>query len=131
MGYRSEVFLGISFKTPEQMDEVLSVYALDPRVQANEALEYWNIDRDGARMWYHNDYAKWYPEYEDVQAYHHIEKVAEDFAKNRGFQYRAYFIRLGEEHTDMQEGNGGHTLAPGLFAFEDVIYLERRLSIDL
>jgi len=131
MGYRSEVFLGISFKTPEQMDEVLSVYALDPRVQANEALGYWNIDRDWARMWYHNDYAKWYSDYEDVQAIEHIEKVAEDFAKNRGFQYRSYFFRLGEEYTDMEEREGGDVFASGLFAFEDVIHLERRLSIDL
>ena len=131
MEYRSEVFLGISFESPERMDEVLSVYAMDPRVQANEALDYWNIDRDGARMWYHNDYAKWYPEYEDVQAIHHIEDVAEDFAKNRGFRYRFYFLRLGEDYTDTDERDGGNTLAPGLFAFEDVIYLERRLSIDL
>lgn len=131
MGYRSEVFLGISFESPERMDEVLAVYALDPRVQKNEALEYWNIDRDWARMWYHNDYAKWYPEYEDVQAVHHIEDVAEDFAKNRGFRYRSYFLRLGEDHTDMEERDGGDTMGPNLFAFQDVVFVERRLSIDL
>ena len=132
MGYRSEVFLGISFKTPEQMDEVLAVYALDPLVQKNEALEYWNIDRDWARMWYYDDYVTWYPELGDVhEAIHHIEKVAEDFAKNRGFQYRSYFFRIGEEPTDLEERAEGNTLAPGLFAFEDVIYLERRLLVDL
>ena len=131
MGYRSEVFLGISFESPERMDEVLAVYALDPRVQKNEALDYWNIDRDGARMWFHNDYAKWYPEYEDVQAVHHIEDVAEDFAKNRGFRYRFYFLRLGEDHTDMEERDGGDTMGPNLFAFQDVVFVERRLSIDL
>jgi len=131
MGYRSEVFLGISFESPERMDEVLSVYALDPRVQKNEALGYWNIDRDWARMWFHNDYAKWYPEYEDVQAVHHIEEVAEDFAKNRGFQYRSYFFRLGEEYTDMEERDGGNVFVSGLFAFEDVVHLERKLLIDL
>ena len=131
MGYRSEVFLGISFESPERMDEVLAVYALDPRVQKNDALGYWNIDRDGARMWYHNDYAKWYPEYEDVQAVHHIEDVAEDFAKNRGFRYRFYFLRLGEDHTDMEERDGGDTMGPNLFAFQDVVFVERSLSIDL
>jgi len=131
MGYRSEVFLGISFESPEQMDEVLAVYALDPRVQANETLGCWNIDRDGARMWYYDDYVKWYPEFEDVQAIEHIEDVAEDFAKNRGFQYCSYFFRVGEDYTDIEGRDGGDTLAPGLFAFKDVIYLERKLSIDL
>ena len=131
MGYRSEVFLGISFESPERMDEVLAVYAMDSRVQECESLEEWNIDRDGARMWYHNDYAKWYPEYEGVQAVHHIEDVAEDFAKNRGFQYRSYFFRVGEDYTDIEGASRGNTLASGLFAFEDVIHLGRKLSIDL
>jgi len=63
MGYRSDVVLAVAFETPEQMDEVLAIYAMDPLVQKHNIMEDWIIQRDPSPiMAYLAEGVKWYPQ---------------------------------------------------------------------
>lgn len=122
MGYRSEVVLLVAVQKPEQADELMAVYALDPNVQKHDLLKEWtrhDYGADGIVFSYYNDYAKWYSEYKDVQGMERLLSLARDFYDERGydvgmldengeqptinmFPYAARMIRIGEEMQDMQ-----------------------------
>lgn len=107
MGYRSDVVLAVAFETPEQMEEVLAVYAMDPLVQKHNIMQEWRMDDCHPRMVYFAESVKWYPEFEDVQAVHNIETVAGEFASKRGFDYGVYYLRFGEDADDKEEVYSG------------------------
>lgn len=105
MGYRSDVLLAIVFKTKEQRDEVWAVYVLDKRVQQYGIANTWrNCDKYEYPMLYvEQEHVKWYESFEDVQAYEHLQSVAQDFADLRDFEYVWLKLRIGEETSDIEE----------------------------
>lgn len=110
MGYRSDVVLAVAFETQEQMNEVLAVYAMDPLVQKHNIMQEWRMDEHHPRMVYFAEDVKWYPEFEDVQAVHNIETVAGEFASKRGFDYGVYYVRYGEDPSDIEEVCSGSAI---------------------
>ena len=104
MGYRSEVLLAIAFENTEQMEEVWAIYCLDPKVQATDVSNHWSRNTEGKypTMAYYTDYAKWYDDYEDVQAFEHMRTVAETFVESRKFNYAWIKYRIGEENNDIE-----------------------------
>ena len=110
MGYRSDVVLAVAFETPEQMEEVLAVYAMDPLVQKFNIMQEWRMDEDHPRMVYFAESVKWYSEFEDVKAVSRIDQVAGQFASKRGFNYGLYYLRFGEDINDVEETHGGNSM---------------------
>lgn len=122
MGYFSEVVLLVAVQKPEQADELMAVYALDPNVQKYDLLKKWtrhDYAEDGIVLAYYNPLAKWYSEYEDVQGMERLLALAKDFSDERGhdvgmldengeqpvinlFPYAATKIRIGEEMQDIE-----------------------------
>lgn len=122
MGYISNVVLLVAVQKPEQADELMAVYALDPNVQKHDLLKKWtrhDYGADGIVFAYHNEYTKWYPEYEDVQGMERLLSLAKDFYDERGsdvgmldedgeqpivnmFPYATQMIRIGEETKDIE-----------------------------
>ena len=117
MGYRSEVFIAVALPTIPVLSELVSVYALDPRVQRCKTVDDWLLrhqdfseyysHKNGGSfytMTYHNDHTKWYEAYEDVEAFMHLGKLCSTFAEERGemFSYAYRFCRIGEEHGDIE-----------------------------
>lgn len=107
MGYRSEVLLAIAFARKQDRDEVWAVYCMDPRVQKYNIAESWikNDDEESGvfGMWWQANCVKWYGGYEDVDAYEHLQVVAEQFADNRDMAYAWLKYRIGEETPDIEE----------------------------
>jgi hypothetical protein len=122
MGYRSEVCLVVAVRTPEQADELMAIYALDPRVQRCDLVKHWERHERGDAVFlvFHDDHTKWYPEYEDVQGMEYLLDLARTFNDERtdvglipdegdkpemvvGFPYAAYKARIGEETKDIEE----------------------------
>lgn len=135
MGYRSDVLLAIVFKDPAHRDEVLAIYALDPRVQKHDLLKDWSkhdhetADAGYYSLWYKGDYVKWYDSYEDVQGYEHLQSVAEEFAGNRDFPYSYIKYRLGEEYSDTEVESAGHDLDGELRDYlYDMVGIDRSIN---
>ena len=106
MGYRLNVAIAVAFKTREQMEEVLAVYRMHPKVQEHNVMDEWKIntdmiDGDPPYMLFQGEDVKWYPNYGDVQAFEHIASVCDDFAEQRGFEYAYRLVRIGEEDSDI------------------------------
>ena len=115
MGYRSEVFIAVALPTIPVLSELVSVYAIDPRVQKCQTVEDWLLKEqeypNGSRyggpfytMTYHHEHCKWYDAYDDVGAFMHLGKLCSTFAEERGdmFSYAYRFCRIGEEHGDIE-----------------------------
>lgn len=130
MGYRSDVVLAIAFDTPEQMEEVLAVYAMDPLVQKHNIMEEWRMDEDHPRMVYFAESVKWYPEFEEVQAVHNIETVAGEFASKRGFDYGVYYLRFGEYADDKEEVYSGSDMDLA-YALSDLVTIYHSIGINI
>ena len=124
MGYRSEGTMVVAFESLADMKEVLAVYRLDPRVQEHNpftsrkydadttgcwTFHTWNTNtREEPIIWYlmRLDFCdwKWYPEFEDVQAFEHIAEVCKHFANEReNFTYAYKFVRGGEDGEDSED----------------------------
>ena len=106
MGYRSDVAIAVAFRTREQMEEVLAVYRMHPKVQEHNVMDKWKIntdmiDGDPPYMLFQGEDVKWYPNYEDVQAFEHIGVVCNEFADERGFGFAFRLVRIGEEDSDI------------------------------
>ncbi len=106
MGYRSDVAIAVAFRTREQMEEVLAVYRMHPKVQEHNVMDQWKINTDmiyggPPYMLFEDEDVKWYPHYEDVQAFEHIASVCDDFADERGFGFAFRLVRIGEEDSDI------------------------------
>lgn len=115
MGYRSDVAIAVAFNTREQMEEVLAVYRIDPRVQKHNVMKEWKLcpDHEPPYMVYAQNAVKWYDSYEDVKAFEHIINVCESFAAVRGFEYLYRLVRIGEEQSDIDVAEGGND--PGYY----------------
>jgi len=130
MGYRSDVVLAIAFETPEQMEEVLAVYAMDPLVQKHNIMQEWRMDDCHPRMVYFAESVKWYPRFEDVQAVSCIDQVAGQFASKRGFNYGLYYLRYGEDVNDVEETHGGSDRELA-HALSDLVTVHRSIEVNI
>ncbi len=107
MGYRSDVAIAVAFRTREQMEEVLAVYRMHPKVQEHNVMDQWKIntdmiDGDPPYMLFQGEHVKWYSDsYEDVQAFEHINVVCNEFADARGFGFAFRLVRIGEDDSDI------------------------------
>jgi hypothetical protein len=110
MGYYSDVLLAVAFDTKEQLEEVLAVYCLNPKVQEHDLAKYWEkkLDGDYPVLWYYNNGIKWYESYEDVQALEELFTLAETFEEERklAFNYAWVKLRIGEEDDDTERRSG-------------------------
>ena len=108
MGYRSDVYIGVAFASKSDMEEVLSVYALDPRVQKIDLVKDWAVKEDNILLYVIED-TKWYDGYEDVQGIEYMLTLADQFHEERDMPIAHRFIRTGEEIDDIEvrEEHGG------------------------
>ena len=104
MGYRSDVVIAVAMANKENMDELLSVYALNMYVQKNNLLPEWEVgEYQGAWVaMYTAECVKWYDSYDDVKGFSALPKLAETFWEERGLPYAYRFIRVGEEYEDIE-----------------------------
>ena len=112
MGYRSDVVIGFAFKAKAQIDELMAVYRMDPRVQKNDLESAWKIsERDNAVfLYYAADYVKWYESFDDVQGLEYMRTLVNTFDEERGrgegdlplFPFAFRFIRIGDEDPDVE-----------------------------
>lgn len=103
MGYYSDVCLAFVVETKELRDEIMAVYAMDPRVQKYDCLNYWNkfSGNDYAGAYISMTSVKWY-DYEEVEAFHHMETVVEMFDEQRNIEWATAFYRIGETDDDIE-----------------------------
>ena len=104
MGYQSDVVIAVAMASKENMDELLSVYALNMYVQKNNLLPEWGVgEYQGAWVaMYTAECVKWYDSYDDVKGLSALPKLAETFWEERGLPYAYRFIRVGEEYEDIE-----------------------------
>ena len=104
MGYYSDVCLAFVVETKELRDEIMAVYAMDPRVQKYDCLNHWNkfSGKDYAGAYISMTRVKWYDAYDDVKAFHHMEAVVEMFDEQRGIKWATAFYRIGENDDDIE-----------------------------
>ena len=108
MGYRSDVYIAVAFKSKSDMEEVLAVYALDPRVQKFNLVEDWAVKEDNI-LFYSVEDTKWYDNYEDVQGLEYMLTLADQFTEKRAMPIAHRFIRIGEELDDIEIREDGRT----------------------
>lgn len=119
MGYRSQVACCISVDTTKAEGEegaIRWVYDKDKFkemigfIKLTKFYELWTTNehdqkyfgwRDGKFMFY-GDAFKWYPDYEDVRAFHDMFNQLSDIEGISG-----YFLRVGEESGDIEEDSFG------------------------
>ena len=104
--------IGFAFKAKAQIDELMAVYRMDPRVQKNDLESAWKIsERDNAVfLYYAADYVKWYESFDDVQGLEYMRTLVNTFDEERGrgegdlplFPFAFRFIRIGEEDPDVE-----------------------------
>lgn len=104
MGYRSDVLLAVAFRNKAEMEEVMAVYAMDPRVQEDDLAKHWKLhDTDTFPMLYYKDEGiKWYSSYNHVQGMEHLAALLDKFGEERDLQYAAIAYRIGEELDDVE-----------------------------
>ena len=104
MGYRSDVVIAVAMANKENMDELLSVYALNMYVQKCNLLPEWEVGEyeDAWVAMYTAEHVKWYGSYDDVKGFEALTKLAETFWEERGLPYAYRFIRVGEEDNDIE-----------------------------
>lgn len=104
MGYRSDVVIAVAFKNREQMEEILAVYQMDEKVRTSRVMGQWKLcpEHKPPYMLFKGDNVKWYPSYDDVQAFEHIVSVCAEFEEHRGFEFAYRFVRIGEEDSDTE-----------------------------
>ena len=104
MGYRSDVVIAVAMGSKEDMDELMSVYALNMYVQKENLMPSWDIGEyeDAWVAMYTIEHVKWYEDYDDVKGFEALPKLAETFWAERNMPYAYRFIRIGEEDNDIQ-----------------------------
>jgi hypothetical protein len=149
MGYHSDIAIALAFKTREQIDEVLAVYAMHPLVQKHDLTKCWEVhDWNGAwGLTYQNVSVKWYQNYENVQGLEHMADLVATFADERGvdvgetdengkqeivhlFPYAFRLVRVGEDDGDGETQTneaGGGGLADELY---DRLNIRREIETD-
>jgi hypothetical protein len=145
MGYRSQLAGCISVDTVRKEDERGSHYFDYDRAKFKEMIgfiklsrfyELWQINnhsdadsfgwQNGKFILYGSDW-KWYPDYEDVQAWNELWENMQDIEGISG-----YFVRVGEENDDIEEMQFGddpcydHFHAFSALQFDGEDYLGKR-----
>lgn len=129
MGYRSNVAYSIHFKSKDVLNQFIALVMVKGGEEV-KALKECEIECsppttdnvDGVfRVNFTAHDVKWYESYPDVQAHTWLL----DFAVERFPEDCAYeFVRIGEELTDIEEGQGG-----AMDDFNMTIYVQRSLEI--
>ena len=141
MGYRSDVVIAVAMGNKKDLDELMSVYALNIFVQKENLLPEWEIGEyeDAWVAMYKAEGVKWYDSYDDVKGFEALTKLAETFWEERNMPYAYRFIRIGEEDNDIeiscnesdcggQDDVQGSRLADTL---ADALYVSRSVSNDI
>ena len=104
MGYRSEIVIAVAMANKEDMDELLSVYALNMYVQKENLLPEWEVGEyeDAWVAMYTAEQVKWYDHLDDVKGLSALTKLAETFWEERGLPYAYRFVRVGDEYEDIE-----------------------------
>jgi hypothetical protein len=130
MGYRSDVHIAVAFNDGAILREVMAVYAMHPAVQKYNLVKDWEM-KDDTTLYYSAEDIKWYPGYEDVQAYEHLMFVAELFYEERDIAFAYYFVRIGGNLDDIeireQDGGDDGTLMDKLW---DAMQITRSVDIN-
>ena len=147
MGYRSQVACSISVdrtRTEGEDGKVRWVYDKDKFkemigfIKLSRFYELWSRDsdkdsigwRDGKFVMYGEGW-KWYPDYEDVRAFHDMFNAMSDIEGISG-----HFLRVGEESGDVDEDSFGDEPDWDLFhsfsaiSFDGQDYLGKRTTDD-
>jgi len=99
MGYRSEVTYAISFRDLDYKRKFVALNKLHPNFAEvlNECVE---VDSDLLYIIFEHNYIKWYEGYEGVN--HHMQMLRE--IEDESMEgVAAKFVRVGEEHGDVEE----------------------------
>lgn len=131
--YTSNVFFCVAFDSADEMREVLTAYAMLPRVQELNIMSKWNLRFDGEvpLMFYKEDGVSWHlgpKSWERVLK--EIENVAGEFYGNRGFNYGWYFLRAGEHYSDVEEASGGMSMDLTSY-IANAVQFNRSIEVDL
>ena len=104
MGYRSDVAIAVAMVSKEDMDELMSVYALNMYVQKENLLSEWEIGKyEGAWVaMYTAEDVKWYDTYDDIKGFEALGDLAKKFWEERSIPYAYRFVRIGEENSDIE-----------------------------
>lgn len=147
MGYRSQVACVISVDTQRLQDESGKPYYIYDKAKFKEMIgfiklsrfwELWDKESDkdaigwcnGKFVLYGADW-KWYPDYEDVRAFHDMFNQLSDIEGISG-----YFLRVGEESGDTEEDHFGDNpewdmfYAQTVMTFDGDNYLGKRTTDD-
>lgn len=114
MGYRSQVAGCFSVDRVSKVDEKGSHYSDYDKdkfkqmigfIKLSKFWELWNRDQDASAFGWQDGYFvlygddwKWYPDYEDVKAWDDLWHQMQQIEGISG-----YFLRVGEEHDDVEE----------------------------
>ena len=99
MGYRSNVAYALEFRELNCKRKFVVMAKLDP--QFNEALkECEHVDDDKLYLYAEFDWVKWYDDYDDVKC--HMDMLSH-LDENKLDGVSAKFVRIGEEHDDIEE----------------------------
>ena len=141
MGYRSDVVIAVAMGSKEDMDELMSVYALNMYVQKENLMPSWDIGEyeDAWVAMYTIEHVKWYEDYDDVKGFEALPKLAETFWAERNMPYAYRFIRIGEEDNDIQiscneSDCGGQDDVQGsrlADTLADALYISRHINNEL
>ena len=108
MGYRSEVAYVINFISPSKRDEYINVVLATQDKNLIHALKECEVTDDGgeARINFYASDVKWYESYDDVKMHDRLLEFIDDTYHDGG-NIGWKFIRVGEEHGDVDEKDGG------------------------
>ena len=124
MGYRSEVAWVLRFRDAEQMNNYVNLLRFKNDNHINEALS--EISKDTKHnpiLFFTGDCLKWYDDYPEVKAHHYImEHAYELYGDEVGWM----FIRIGEEHNDIEQRHDGN-----VDDMWDYIYVNRSIGGSL
>ena len=113
MGYVNNVFLAVAFRSAEQAEEIMAVYAIHPSVQEQGTASEWELkpmgDKGFVSLIWENDYVtNWYEGDETYDAVMHMLTTLLMFEEEReGFSYAYRLIRIGESYEDIETDNCG------------------------
>lgn len=113
MGYRSEVKC-IIYGRPEYLDALIAKHTLQDNPFLSDLKEYISFGMMDRTLWlpngnkeevrckvldFYGDSFKWYDEFEDVQG---LYKIMDDIDQNWDNKIDFEFVRVGEEHKDIE-----------------------------
>jgi hypothetical protein len=113
MGYVNNVFVAVAFRSAEQAEEIMAVYAIHPSVQEQGTASEWELkpmgDKGFVSLIWENDYVKnWYEGNETYDAVMHMLTTLLMFEEEReGFSYAYRIMRIGESYEDIETDNCG------------------------